>query len=264
MGASSASAQAEMGKLGIIGDSIALATHADDDCRGLDVYECLEEKLQKPDPAYSFAGGDQPWSLRTLLDFAGVVDASRNGARWRDAPQQALEVMLDAEVRAVIVLMGSNDVCRPLGRSPPPLANVVALIDETLGHLIGELPAGGVVYVAGLLDIVHMRDLMVARDHNPIFKSCQALWDLDFSRVKNSAIEGVCEHYFGSVCNRSITSFLLEQSFDALAFVYERFGWERRAWRRGELRQHSAQRIRLGRPACGSPLQHRTQRSHHA
>ena len=217
-------AEAAVGKLGIIGDSISQATHADDDCGALDTYECLEVKLDRPDPGYSFAGGDQSWSLRNVLGHDGLVDASRNGAKWRDAPQQARDIMLDADVRAVLVHMGSNDVCHPLDGTPPTLENLEANIDATLGHLTDKLPPGGVVFVAGLVDIVQLRDLMAQRDRHEVFENCQALWDLDFSRVKDSAIEDVCAHFFGSGCSSSVPSFFLERSYRALAFLYDSLG----------------------------------------
>ncbi len=215
---------AEAGRLGIIGDSMAQAINADDDCTARNLYECLDEKLLEPDARNSFAGGDPPWSLREVLGFDRVVDASRSGADWGDAPSQAQKVMARADVRAVFVLMGHNDVCQSLGQNLPPLAEVEARIDETLTHLTQELPTGGAVYIAGLIDIVQIRDLMKARDHHPVFESCQAVWDLDFTRVKDSAIAAVCEHFFGSGCSSRVPSFFLLQSYDALALLFRELG----------------------------------------
>jgi lysophospholipase L1-like esterase len=193
MGLSWTSVEAQ--KLGILGDSMAQGTNTDDDCTGLDIVDCYEDKFGEHDLAYSFVAGSQAWSIRTRLGYGEVVDASRDGAEWDDALNQAQMVLVDPAVDAIFILMGHNDVCQGVGVPPPPLSEIEAQIDATLTYITDNLP-GGTIYWSELVDLVQLRDLMWWRDHNKVFETCQATWDLDENHVQEEAIESACRHAF--------------------------------------------------------------------
>ena len=93
-------------------------------------------------------------------------------------------------------MLGGNNVCASQGHDyTGDLELVSAHIDDTLLFLTDALPPGGRIYWSGVLDVARLRTLMAGRDHNYWFENCQALWDLDGEKIKDSAAEGVCDHF---------------------------------------------------------------------
>jgi hypothetical protein len=189
------------GKIGIIGDSIAAGTHSSEMCRDQDIVDCVQDLggLQSRD--WSYAGGRQSWSIARALGYLPdrVVDASDDGEEWKDAFNQAERIMADPEVDTVFIGLGANDICQPRGHDySGDLEVVSSRIDETLDYLTTQLPSGGSIYWSGVPDVVYMRDLMRDRDHNLVFKTCQATWNLDGNEVKEGVGEDACDHFFSS------------------------------------------------------------------
>jgi len=189
------------GKIGIIGDSIAAGTHSSEMCRNQDIVDCIQDLAGQHSRDWSYAGGGQSWSIANTLGYlpGRVVDASDDGEEWKDAFDQAVQIMADPEVETVFIGLGANDVCQARGHDYSGDLEVVAsLIDETLNYLTSTLPAGGSIYWSGVPDVVQMYELMRNRDHNLLFKTCQATWDLDSNEVKDGEAEDACDHYFSN------------------------------------------------------------------
>jgi hypothetical protein len=192
------------GKIGIMGDSIAAGTHSSEMCRNQDIVNCIQDLAGQHSRDWSYAGGRQSWSIASVLGYPPdrVLDASDDGEQWKDAFDQAVQIMADPEVDTVFIGLGANDVCQARGHNYSGDLEVVAsLIDETLNYLTSNLPPGGSIYWSGVPDVVQMRELMRSRDHNILFKTCQAAWDLDKNEIKEGLADDACQHYFGnSVC----------------------------------------------------------------
>ena len=189
------------GKIGIIGDSIAAGTHSSEMCRNQDIVNCIQDLGGQHNRDWSYAGGGQSWSIASTLGYLPdrVVDASDDGEEWKDAFDQAVQLMADPEVETVFIGLGANDICQARGHDYSGDLEVVAsLIDETLNYLTSNLAAGGSIYWSGVPDVVLMRELMRNRDHNIFFETCQATWDLDGNDVKDGVAEDACDHYFSN------------------------------------------------------------------
>ncbi|HEY5928047.1 MAG TPA: hypothetical protein VIV11_40450 [Kofleriaceae bacterium] len=189
-------------RLGVIGDSIALATHSDDMCgNSAELGSCLDNRLGVHDAAWSYASGTQSWSFPRRLGYASgyVRNAAADGAGWSAALAQAKALTADGSVRDVLINLGANDVCAPRGASyVGKLASISTSIDGTLTELTNKLPAGATIYWAGVLDVVSLRNAMATRRHDHTFGSCQALWDLDSDNVTTEAAWSLCKDYLGS------------------------------------------------------------------
>ncbi len=189
------------GKIGIIGDSIAAGRHSSEMCQNRDIIDCFQDLGGLNSRDWSYAGGGQSWSIARALGYLPdrVVDASDGGEEWKDAFGQAERIMADPEVETVFIGLGANDVCQPRGHDySGDLELVSSRIDETLDYLTTQLPSGGSIYWSGVPDVVQMRDLMRNRDHNIVFNSCQATWDLDGNEVKEGVAEDACDHFFSN------------------------------------------------------------------
>jgi hypothetical protein len=188
------------GKLGVIGDSLSLATDADDQCS--DAFECLENFGE--DSRYSFSAGIQPWSLGPRLGATDVVSAAADGAEWADALEQAQSVMATPGVTDVVVALGGNDVCGVKSATDDPYAAIAQHVDATLAFLTARLPTGGSVTLVEAPDVSRLRQVGAALP-NFAFESCQALWDRRRDGLKRSAVREACEGAFGSfICRSSL------------------------------------------------------------
>lgn len=185
------------GKIGLMGDSLMVATNADQMCgSGKELPTCLKAKLGQHDVLWSHGGGDHPWSIAHRLGYRSeqVVNAARDGERWKDALLQAERITTDPEVDTVLIHLGANDVCAPFGHDyAGDLAAIERHVDDTLSHLITHLGPGAEIYWSGLLDIVGFRDVMVNRRHTYMFHSCQGLWDLDSDEITEEAAQSICK-----------------------------------------------------------------------
>ncbi len=105
------------GKLGIMGDSLALGIHASEMCGNVDAYECAQQALGASSPDWSYVAADKSWSIASLLGFdtAHIVAAYGGGEEWKDALDQAMTIMTDPLVEAVFIGLGANNVCTPRG-----------------------------------------------------------------------------------------------------------------------------------------------------
>jgi hypothetical protein len=189
------------GKLGIMGDSMALGVHTSEMCGNVDAYECAQQALGSDSPDWSYAAADKSWSIASLLGFdaAHRVAAFEAGEKWKDALDQAMAIMADPAVEAVFIGLGGNNVCTPRGHDyTGDLDDIAGHIDATLGYLTDTLPPGGRIYWSGVLDVLQLHDLMRDRDHNFWFESCQGTWDLDDNKVKDEAANDLCDHFFSS------------------------------------------------------------------
>ncbi len=194
-------ALAAEGKIGIIGDSMSAGTHSRDTCGRYDMVRCLEERGGLHDRGWSHAGGRHSWSIASRLGFGPgqVVDASEDGEEWKDALGQAEQVTADGAVNTVFINLGANDICQNRGHDYSGDLQVIAgHINATLQLLTGRLPAGSEIFWTGVLDVNRLHDLMRRRDHNLLFESCQATWDLDANQIKEGAAADACDHYFGA------------------------------------------------------------------
>jgi len=187
------------GKLGIIGDSMAAATHASDMCDRRDIVKCVEDLGGEHSRDWSYAAGRESWSLASRLGFHAdrVVDASDDGEEWKDALDQAQRIIADPEVETVFIGLGANDVCQPRGHDfAGDLELAESYIDATLLLLTASLPPGGMIYWTAVPDVTVLPDLLADRDHNIVFENCQATWDLDSNKMKDGAAADACDHFF--------------------------------------------------------------------
>jgi hypothetical protein len=190
---------APTGKLGVIGDSISAGTHTSDKCERRDIIECVQDLGGAHSPEWSHAAGHESWSIASLLGYSPdrVVDESDDGEEWKDAFDQARRLTEDPEVDTVFINVGANDVCQARGHDyTGGLEQAEAQMDMTLLHLTDSLGPGGTVYWTAVPDVVQLKTLMAGRDHNFVFESCQATWDLDSNKVKDGAAADACDHYF--------------------------------------------------------------------
>lgn len=203
---SSALAQASP-TIGLIGDSLLAATHANEMCgAGNELPDCLDERLGQHDLDWSHGGGVQSWSLAHRLGYSPsqTVNVAEDGARWEDAFGQAAG--LDSRmVDTVFINLGSNDVCQGFGHNyAGDLNNIARHVDDTLSHLLAILPTGGRIYWSGVPDIVGFRNVMAKRRNNYVFRSCQAAWDLDPNEITEEAGASMCHDagFPGGVCTQ--------------------------------------------------------------
>ena len=195
------------GKIGMIGSSLAAASNSSQMCENGDAYDCLRDKLGVHSREWSHAGGIKSWSIASLLGFRQdhIIDASGGGEEWKDALRQATAIMADASVETVFIMLGANNVCEARGHDyTGDLERISLHIDDTLLFLTDSLPDGGRIYWSGVLDVTQLRKVMAKRDHNYWFENCQALWDLNGEKIKDSATEGICDHFSNHrVCEAS-------------------------------------------------------------
>ena len=217
-------------KIGFIGDSLTLATHTNHMCENRSILACLENRLGVHDLQWSHGSGDKPWSLATLLGYTPeeIVNAAVDGAKWQDAFAQAQRVTTDRNVDTVVINMGSNDVCATVGHDyTGDLIEIAGHIDDVLTHLSDELPRGAEIHILSTPDIVAFRNIMVNRDHNHLFDSCQAAWDLDENKVKQGAALDACVDLFGGfLCElfgyiADAIDYLIEELLDYYFEAYE-------------------------------------------
>ncbi len=197
-------------RFGVIGDSIAAATHTDDLCgSGNELMNCLRKKLGGHDPAWSYAAGDKAWSIGRQAGFnaTAVISAADDGAEWKDALPQAQSLFHNEtgleQVTEVFIGLGSNDVCAEFGHHYDGDLQLIAQhMDNTLTYLTDAMAGRpeAVIYISSTPDIVGFRDLMAARQHNYAFSSCQALWDLDINALQAEARDSLCKGELGTVC----------------------------------------------------------------
>lgn len=184
------------GKIGLIGDSMTVATNADEMCgAGKELPSCLDDKLGRHNLAWSHAGGDLSWSIANRLGytFSQTVNVAKDGAQWRDALGQAAGIASDTTVNTVFINLGANDVCQNIGHDyTGDLQQIEQHIDGTLSYLLSILPAGGRIYWTGTPNIADLRKVMGGRRHNYIFRSCQAFWDLDHNEITEEAAASLC------------------------------------------------------------------------
>lgn len=208
-------------KIGFIGDSMMLATHADHMCGNRSIISCIETKLGKHDRPWSHGAGDASWSIGEVLGYVpdNMINAADDGDRWQDAFAQAEEIMAVPGVNTVVVNLGANDVCRKNGHDyTGDLTDIGQHIDNVLSYLTDNLPPEGLVRMVSVPDILVLHELMADRDHNHLFKSCQATWDLDKDEVKNGAAMDACIELFGKVACDA-----LEQVEGAIDYLVEQF-----------------------------------------
>ena len=213
------------GKLGIIGDSLALGVHASEMCGNADAYECAQQALGASSPDWSYVAADKSWSIASLLGFdtAHTVAAYGGGEEWKDALVQAMIIMADPQVEAVFIGLGANNVCTPRGHDySGDLVTIAGEIDATLTLLTDTLPAGGRIYWSGVLDVPPLRELMRNRDHNFWFETCQGTWDLDANKIKDGAANDVCDHFFDhTICQ--LTSSIEEAKDELMKLLFNRW-----------------------------------------
>ena len=218
-------------RFGVVGDSIAAATHTNDMCgSGDELMNCLRNRLGAHDPAWSYAAGDQVWSLGQLAGYnsAAILSAADDGAEWKDALQQAQSLFANEtgleQINQVFIGLGSNDVCAEFGHLyDGDLERIAQHIDNTLTYLTDAMAgrSAAVVYLSATPDITGFRDLMFARQHNFVFNSCQALWDLDVDALQSEARDSLCKGELGTVCDvlpaelqRELLDLLLDSVLD--------------------------------------------------
>lgn len=210
-------------KFAVIGDSIAAGTHTTEMCGNRDVIDCVDHLGGRLSPEWSYAAGNVSWSIASRLGYGPthVFNAADSGERWKDALEQAQRVMDVPGVDRVLIGLGANDVCRDPGHFyGNDLEFVRDQIDGTLGFLTDRLPAGAEIDLIGVPDVVKLRELMRARDHNFVFESCQATWDLSTNQIKDGAAGSACDHFADSDFCRIVDNtedgkdFLLRQLLD--------------------------------------------------
>jgi hypothetical protein len=205
------------GKLGIMGDSLALGIHASEMCGNDDAYQCAQQTLGTASPDWSYVAADKTWSIASLLGFdtAHRVVAFDGGEEWKDALDQAMTIMTDPLVEAVFIGLGANNVCTPRGHDyTDDLVKIAGEIDTTLTYLTDTLPVGGRIYWSGVLDVLQLHELMRRRDHNYWFETCQGTWDLDANKIKDGAANDVCDHFFNHTACQLTSS--IEEAKDEL------------------------------------------------
>jgi hypothetical protein len=218
-------------RFGAIGDSIAAATHTNDMCgSGDELMNCLRRRLGAHDTGWSYAAGDQPWSLgrRAGYSASAILSAADDGAEWKDALAQA-QLLFENEtglmqINQVFIGLGSNDVCAEFGHSyAGDLESIAQHIENTMSYLSTAMAgrSGAVIYLSGTPDIVAFRDLMATRQHDLAFTSCQALWDLDAGALQSEARDSLCKGELGTVCEalpadlqRDLLDLLLDSVLD--------------------------------------------------
>ncbi len=207
-------------KFAVIGDSIAAGTHTTEMCGNRDIVDCLEHLGTRLSPEWSYASANTSWSLASRLGFAPaqVVNVADSGERWKDAFDQVERVLDTGDVSTVLIGLGANDVCRDPGHDYSSDLDVIrGQVDEALGYLADSLPVDGRIIVSGVPDVVRLRNLMRYEDHNYMFESCQATWDLAANQIKDGAAQSVCDHFtdhdFCSVVDNAedFKDFLLRQ-----------------------------------------------------
>ena len=187
-------------KFAVVGDSIAAGTHTTEICGNRDVVECLEHLGGTTSPEWSYGSANASWSLASRLGFdpSQVINVADSGERWKDAFEQVQRVAAAGDVSTVLIGLGANDVCRDPGHDySGDLAVIRAQVDEVLGYLADRMPSDGRIMVSGVPDVVRLRNLMQTVDHNYVFESCQATWDLAGNQVKDGAAKSVCDHFSG-------------------------------------------------------------------
>ena len=221
-----ASGQDPTPKIGLIGDSLTVATNSDDMCgSGGELPKCIDKRFGGHDLAWSHAGGEASWSIARRLGYnpEQVINAAGDGEEWKDALRQARQITELPGLETVFINMGGNDVCQDFGHNyDGDLEEIEAHIDATLTHLLARLPEGGQIYWSGVPDIVGYRDALVHRRHNYMFKSCQGLWDLDSDEVTVPAAISICKDQagdFDAICGsatdrKEAREFLVDQLLD--------------------------------------------------
>ncbi|MFK7897938.1 MAG: hypothetical protein AB8G23_19045 [Myxococcota bacterium] len=183
-------------KIGLLGDSMMVATNTDQMCgAGGEVLQCFENRLGDHDLSFSHGGGDYPWSIARRLGFGDgeIVNVADDGEEWKDALEQAQDITADPDINTVFIQLGANDVCADYGHDfSNDLAETAAEIDATLSHLVTNLPAGSKIYWSEVVDVVSFRNALVDRRHNFAFKTCQGLWDLDPDKLTDEAVRSLC------------------------------------------------------------------------
>lgn len=213
------------GKLGIMGDSLALGVHASEMCGNDDAYECAQQVLGASSPDWSYVTADKVWSIASLLGFDAthMVAAYSGGEEWKDALGQAMTIMADPLVESVFIGLGGNNVCAPRGHDyTDDLVTIAGHIDATLGYLTDTLPPGGRIYWSGVLDVLQLRDLMRSRDHNFWFETCQGTWDLDDNKIKDEAANDLCDHFFSHTACQ-LTSVIEEAKDELMNLLFNRW-----------------------------------------
>jgi hypothetical protein len=190
-------ATANPGKIGLIGDSMMVATNSNQMCgSGQEVLDCFESKLGGHDLAFSHGAGDFDWSIARRLGYGEgeILNAADDGEEWKDALAQAQMITSDPDVNAIFIQLGANDVCADYGHDySGDLGAIASDIDATLSHLVEALPNGATIYWSGVIDVVGYRDTMVDRHHSPVFKTCQGLWNLDADKITQEAAQSLCK-----------------------------------------------------------------------
>ena len=198
-------------RFGVIGDSIATATHSNDMCgSGGELMNCLRNILGQQDSVWSYAAGDKPWTLGMQAGYtpAATISAADDGAEWKDALEQAQAVFQTEtgleQFNRIFIGLGSNDVCAESGHFYGGDLDAIAQhVDNTLTYLTDAMAGrtGATVYMAGAPDMVKFRDMMHRRKHNIMFQNCQALWDLDVNAIQAEARDSLCVGELGAVCD---------------------------------------------------------------
>jgi hypothetical protein len=198
-------------RFGVIGDSIAAATHSNDMCgSGDELMNCLRKRLGAHDSAWSYAAGEQVWSLGRQAGYnaTAILSAADDGAEWKDALVQAQSLFQNEtgleRINQVFIGLGSNDVCAEFGHPyAGDLERIAQHMDNTLTYLSDAMAGrpGATVYLSGTPNIVGFRNLMFARQHDLAFSSCQALWDLDVGALRSEARDSLCKGELGAACD---------------------------------------------------------------
>jgi|GEM_PF-6994231 len=185
-------------KFGLIGDSIAAGTHTTEMCGNRDIVDCLDYLGGRLSPEWNYGTGNVSWSIASRLGYdpAHVYSTADSGERWKDAMPQAERIVDVPGIDTVMIGLGANDVCRDPGHFyGDDLAVIASQIDQTLGYLTERLPVGGEIILIGVPDVVRLRELMREQDHNIMFESCQATWDLSANQIKDGAASSACDHF---------------------------------------------------------------------
>lgn len=198
-------------RFGVIGDSIATATHSNDMCgSGNELLNCLRNSLGQHDSVWSYAAGDKPWTIGMQAGYtpAATISAAADGAEWKDALEQAQAVFQTEtgleQFNRIFIGLGSNDVCAESGHFYGGDLDAIAQhVDNTLTYLTDAMAGriDAVVHMAGTPDIVEFRNMLHQRQHDVLFTSCQALWDLDVNAIQVEARDSLCKGELGVVCD---------------------------------------------------------------
>jgi hypothetical protein len=128
---------------GVLGDSIGEATHADDSCdrnpgEHRELMDCLDLRLGAHDSDWSFSGGSKSWSIASRIGCAQVDNRAHDGDEWKDALDQAKELVQGGPVGRVVLNLGSNDVCENYGHDYGSLAFVQSTLPAHIVSIEGE------------------------------------------------------------------------------------------------------------------------------